>query len=290
MRATQRSRRRVLAIGLSLACALPFAPDLAAALESSARSTSGSARTEAETSSKPRRAAKRRAKKSDARRAADRRAYQRMRARWHRRAPAGEVRAWRALEPPPLVLRPIGQKKDFALRPVEEELFGEDACSVAREAFVSKRDGTTRDIHPRLLTLVYRAARRFQAPYVHVISGFRDTRSTSRHAQGRAIDFVLPGVPDRKLAAYLRTQGFVGVGIYPNSGFVHLDVRSRSYFWVDRSGPGEPSKVRTILPKLVAKVDAEAARRGETPTPELDGTGEEENLPASTAEEIAASE
>ena len=31
--------------------------------------------------------------------------------------------------------------------------------------------------------------------------------------------------------------GFVGVGVYPVSGFVHLDVRERSYFWVDTSGP-----------------------------------------------------
>ena len=32
----------------------------------------------------------------------------------------------------------------------------------------------------------------------------------------------------------------VGVGYYPNSSFVHLDVRKdRSAFWIDYSGPGE---------------------------------------------------
>jgi hypothetical protein len=31
----------------------------------------------------------------------------------------------------------------------------------------------------------------------------------------------------------------VGVGYYPNSSFVHVDVRSQNTQWVDRSSPGE---------------------------------------------------
>jgi hypothetical protein len=31
-----------------------------------------------------------------------------------------------------------------------------------------------------------------------------------------------------------------GVGYYPNSTFVHVDVRPDAAYWVDRSGPGEP--------------------------------------------------
>jgi hypothetical protein len=35
------------------------------------------------------------------------------------------------------------------------------------------------------------------------------------------------------------------VGYYPNSTFVHVDVRAASAYWVDRSGPGEkPNYVR----------------------------------------------
>ena len=35
----------------------------------------------------------------------------------------------------------------------------------------------------------------------------------------------------------------IGVGYYPNSDFVHLDVRARvSAFWIDYSGPGERAK------------------------------------------------
>ena len=44
-----------------------------------------------------------------------------------------------------------------------------------------------------------------------------------------------------ELRDYLRkTFDKVGVGYYPNSTFVHLDVRKdRSAFWIDYSGPGE---------------------------------------------------
>jgi hypothetical protein len=31
----------------------------------------------------------------------------------------------------------------------------------------------------------------------------------------------------------------VGVGYYPNSSFVHLDVRETNTYWVDYAGPGE---------------------------------------------------
>jgi hypothetical protein len=49
------------------------------------------------------------------------------------------------------------------------------------------------------------------------------------------------GVKNTDLRDYLR-KSFkkVGVGYYPNSTFVHLDVRKdRSAFWIDYSGPGD---------------------------------------------------
>jgi hypothetical protein len=42
------------------------------------------------------------------------------------------------------------------------------------------------------------------------------------------------------LRDFLRTQARVGVGYYPNSSFVHLDVRKQSAYWVDHAGPGQP--------------------------------------------------
>jgi hypothetical protein len=48
----------------------------------------------------------------------------------------------------------------------------------------------------------------------------------------------------------------VGVGFYPTSGFVHLDVRKGpSFYWVDRSGPGKPSCLVRIQSKFAVKMD-----------------------------------
>jgi hypothetical protein len=59
--------------------------------------------------------------------------------------------------------------------------------------------------------------------------------------KGLACDFRVEGVKTAELRDYLRrTFDKVGVGYYPNSTFVHLDVRKdRSAFWIDYSGPGE---------------------------------------------------
>ena len=59
--------------------------------------------------------------------------------------------------------------------------------------------------------------------------------------KGLACDFRVDGVKATELRDYLR-KNFekIGVGYYPNSTFVHLDVRKeRSAFWIDYSGPGE---------------------------------------------------
>jgi hypothetical protein len=107
--------------------------------------------------------------------------------------------------------------------------------------------------------------RHFEAPLVHVVSGYRPDRAGSRHTQGRAIDFVLPGVTNEQLQDYVRTFGFVGVGIYPKSGFVHLDVRDTSYYWVDNSLPDERSRGVPVDGNLAAASDRAAAARGEAP-------------------------
>jgi hypothetical protein len=77
------------------------------------------------------------------------------------------------------------------------------------------------------------------------------------------MDLVVPGATDDDVAKFAREQGFSGVGVYPVSGFVHIDVRERSYFWVDLSGPGKRNRTRGILADLAAKSDAQALARGE---------------------------
>jgi uncharacterized protein YcbK (DUF882 family) len=94
----------------------------------------------------------------------------------------------------------------------------------------------------RTLQLAVRAALHFHVDEVQVISAYRKPgrRREGLHATGKAIDFKLPGVPARTLAAYLRTLPRVGVGIYthPKTSYVHLDDREHSFHWLDASPPG----------------------------------------------------
>jgi uncharacterized protein YcbK (DUF882 family) len=131
------------------------------------------------------------------------------------------------------------------------------------------RTGNEHPVDPRVLDLVYRVAVHFAAPEVRIISGYRTPHAGthSNHGKGRAIDLVVPGASDEDVARFAREQGFVGVGVYPTSGFVHLDVRERSYFWVDNSGPGQRNRTRGILGDLAAQSDARALGRGEQSIP-----------------------
>jgi uncharacterized protein YcbK (DUF882 family) len=125
--------------------------------------------------------------------------------------------------------------------------------------------GNQYPVEPRLLDVVYRIQTHFNAQEVRIVSGYRTARAgnASNHGKGRAIDLVVPGASDDDVAKFARELGFVGVGIYPVSGFVHVDVRDRSYFWVDSSGPGKRNRERGILGDLAQKSDVAAAGRGE---------------------------
>jgi uncharacterized protein YcbK (DUF882 family) len=137
------------------------------------------------------------------------------------------------------------------------------AAYVLREA----HSGNEHPIEPRVLDVVYRIQRRFDAQEIRVISGYRTPRgrSGSNHGKGRALDIVVPGASDEDVAKFAREMGFVGVGVYPHSGFVHVDVRDRSYFWVDASLPGKRNRERGILGDLAKRSDAAALSRGEQP-------------------------
>jgi len=125
--------------------------------------------------------------------------------------------------------------------------------------------GNEHPVDPRLLDMIYRLQVRFAAHEIRIISGYRTPRGkgTSNHGRGRAMDIVVPGATDEDVAKFSREQGFSGVGVYPVSGFVHVDIREHSYFWVDTSGPGKRSRIRGILADLAHKSDLQALARGE---------------------------
>jgi uncharacterized protein YcbK (DUF882 family) len=105
--------------------------------------------------------------------------------------------------------------------------------------------GTQHSINPRLARLIYQTGRHWPGKRIEVVSGYRNPKVAknprSPHMKGLACDFRVEGVKTAELRDYLRkTFDKVGVGYYPNSTFVHLDVRKeRSAFWIDYSGPGE---------------------------------------------------
>lgn len=110
-----------------------------------------------------------------------------------------------------------------------------------------RQSGARHDMNPRLVELLAQISDHFGGRQIVVISGFREaggrTRESSRHTEGRAIDFRIRGVDLRVLRDYVREFPRVGVGYYPNSRFVHLDVRDESAYWVDRSGRGQDADV-----------------------------------------------
>ncbi len=83
--------------------------------------------------------------------------------------------------------------------------------------------------------------------------------------RGAPSNLIVPGVPDEDVARFARELGFVGVGVYPASQFVHVDVRPQSYFWIDFSGPHANHRERGILGDLAAQSDAAAVARGRAP-------------------------
>jgi uncharacterized protein YcbK (DUF882 family) len=103
----------------------------------------------------------------------------------------------------------------------------------------------THAMNPRLVRLLYQVGKHYPGRRVEVVSGYRHPsvakNPRSPHMQGLACDFRVAGVRNQDLRDYLRrSYEKVGVGYYPNSSFVHLDVRKdHSAFWIDYSGPGE---------------------------------------------------
>jgi uncharacterized protein YcbK (DUF882 family) len=95
----------------------------------------------------------------------------------------------------------------------------------------------------RLLQLLANVSDHFGGRPLHIVSGYRLpgglTRDTSRHVAGEAMDFRIPGVPLTELRDYCYRFRAAGVGYYPRTQFVHLDVRRQNARWTDWSLPGQ---------------------------------------------------
>jgi uncharacterized protein YcbK (DUF882 family) len=95
----------------------------------------------------------------------------------------------------------------------------------------------------RLLGFLLAAARNFHSDRVDVVSGFRHPKYNlilrkkghqvardSQHTHGNAIDFFIPHVPTQRQHAWAKDQKRGGVGLYLDSGFVHMDTGAIRYW------------------------------------------------------------
>ncbi len=111
-------------------------------------------------------------------------------------------------------------------------------------SLMASRRGKTpkRLLDPGLLRRLQVVADEYPGRVFRVVSGYRapaGERGSSRHNYGQALDFSVRGISNRVLYQFCRTLPNTGCGFYPNSIFIHLDVRDESVGWVDTSGPGQ---------------------------------------------------
>jgi uncharacterized protein YcbK (DUF882 family) len=121
------------------------------------------------------------------------------------------------------------------------------AALKAFERMMRSPSGRAHPIDRRLVAVLGLVSNHFGSRRIEIVSGFRPhpngRRSPhSKHNLGKAIDVRVVGVPNEALRDFCRTLARVGCGYYPNSTFVHIDVREREAFWVDSSRPGEPPR------------------------------------------------
>ncbi len=153
-----------------------------------------------------------------------------------------------AREAPSLPLLPLDRSLAFFNTHTRESLATEycrdgclDSAALERIDYILRDDrtGDIKKIDVRLLDLLVRLREKIEAanPY-HVISGYRSPKTNedlrlhggggvaanSLHLLGQAIDIRVPGtrLNDLRDAALALKGG--GVGFYPSSDFIHVDV------------------------------------------------------------------
>lgn len=95
------------------------------------------------------------------------------------------------------------------------------------------------DMAPKLVRLLYDMARAFDST-LFVTSGYRkpggSTKPTSYHTKGMAADVKHPWTGGADLRDFAVAWGAGGVGFYPASNSIHVDVREKKYTWVGLPG------------------------------------------------------
>jgi len=98
-------------------------------------------------------------------------------------------------------------------------------------------------MEPKLVEILMSAAASFQSDQVMVVSAFRHPKYNlilrkkghqvardSQHTHGNAVDFYLPKVTTQQLHTWAKDQALGGVGLYLDSGFIHMDTGKIRYW------------------------------------------------------------
>ena len=96
---------------------------------------------------------------------------------------------------------------------------------------------------PHLIEILVAAAQHFHSDRVDIVSAFRHPKYNlilrkkghqvardSQHTHGNAVDFFIPNVTTQHLHAWAKEQKRGGVGLYLDSGFVHMDTGTIRYW------------------------------------------------------------
>jgi uncharacterized protein YcbK (DUF882 family) len=149
--------------------------------------------------------------------------------------------------PDPLInIRNLWTREVLAVPKDPELTVGEDLSHETLNWFLRCRfTDEPAEMDERLAGVLVRAATRFGAQRVEVVSGYRSQKHNlnlrkkgsrvarnSQHTHGTAVDFRVPGVHVSQLHRWARSLGLGGVGYYPRSGFVHIDTADVRYWTV----------------------------------------------------------
>lgn len=127
----------------------------------------------------------------------------------------------------------------------EKGLYIPDSLKNINHLLRDSRNGTVASIDCKLLDLLDNLKKKIgtSKPY-DVICGYRSPETNqmlrkrsggvaknSLHMQGQAVDVRVGGVALRNLRDAAKSFKAGGVGYYPRSGFIHVDVRDKPYYW-----------------------------------------------------------
>jgi uncharacterized protein YcbK (DUF882 family) len=128
-----------------------------------------------------------------------------------------------------------GEEVDVALDLASGEVEA-GSYRALRRLMRCQRTGAETPLDPRLIELLYRISQRTHTK-IEVVSGFRapmfSLATLSYHTRGMAADIRIPGMTPLMVRDLARSMGVKGIGYYPVSQFVHVDVRDDKQEWTD---------------------------------------------------------